>query len=294
MNMNVTKLSKYVAAVIISGLLVSLVACGEASGDETNHTNSSSDESAKVSSSSADDSSDKPTGISFFPDGKKEEVLELGEKLILEHDIQYNQSIRFSYDDLVFESYGDVAITSIEDARNKFPDWPIPEKIGDYHFEDLTLEAERTVPVSMDLVRHEMGTTKTITKSKPPVQYYLCYKNASSQFRISMLPLFLEGEDFFDSMLASPGMVDGIVQLPSRPDSYLRYEDESENESEALSSVDGTIQKMTNLLLVRPKAKDGFAFWVEKLDSTDCLENVTTNFTEKEAISIRDGIWEAF
>lgn len=213
-------------------------------------------------------------------------VLKRGKELLKEYDVEYNQIVRFPHEGFFYQSSGAYAITSLEEAREKYPDFPIPEKLGDFEFVDLTLDWQRTSNVFSDYVPAPKNKIEVLTNKKAPKQYYLCYKNDSTQFKIAMLPAYLEGDhENFEQIAAS--------QIPwtSHPDAYLTI-------NEAAEPI------MLHSLLISPEPDEKYAYFIQKVSKVDCLDgdivdlpisDISENdFSQEEALSIYNAVQEGF
>lgn len=214
--------------------------------------------------------------------GPDARVREMGRELLKLYRLPEDKAIRFSYQGYIYESSGCRVISSLEEARTRYPDYPIPEVLGDYRFQDLTLCPDRTKVLSsgsLDAVR--------ILESRPPDTYWLCYTDGESRFRIQLLPCWdaeeRENWDCFSSHFAV---------WPLYPEVHW---EESGEDGAAFSS-----------LAIPPGPGESYGYFVLKLgelwdleggqrsEEFDCLESSNSPFTEQEAVSIYQGIREGF
>lgn len=205
------------------------------------------------------------------PDRK---IKEKGKELLAKYQVSYEQTIRFPYEGYFYQSHGAYALTSIEEAREKYPEWVIPEKLGDYLFVDLTTYTCRTDVVFPEAVPPPKDTIEIITDEKPD-QYYLCYKNASTRFWINVIPFFgdMDTMDKYD-------LISEFTSWSSYPEIYYQLS------SESISTFDS--------LLILSKPNEEYAFFIHKISEEDCLDNTTVEITKDEALSIYNAIREDF
>lgn len=218
---------------------------------------------------------DKSTDCNDILPSPNAEVLEFGKKLLEEYDVKYNQSIRFPYEGLVYESRGAYALTTIEEVRGKYPDFTIPAKLGEYQFGDLTIDNERTSNVFPDMIPRPKDTIEVLTNHKTPVLYYLCYTDNAIHFRIQVWPVYLEDvREVFEELVLE------YATWSLHSDVYV---------GESLDDP----QKLPYLLI--SSGDDGkYAFFVQKLSTSDCLESDTIDFSEQEALQVYTAIRNDF
>lgn len=232
--------------------------------------------------------------INIISDGKRisfpqEEVFTMGKTLLEEYDVQPNQTLRFPFEEYVFQTHGDKALTSIEEARSKYPDCCIPEKLGKYTFVDFTLYPQRTSFV--DATMHPLRNRLDFPDSVPPpskdkievltdkeaLQYYLCYQKGDSRFNISVMPMYPEifaYEDIAD-------ITRDFIEWESHPRGY--YIPVEENNTSLFQGI---------WISSEPTGK--YNFFIHKISGADCLESDNINFTEDEAHDIYQAILKNF
>lgn len=202
------------------------------------------------------------------------EVLQKGKELLDEYNVQYDETIRFPYKEQVYQTHGAYAITSLEVARERYPEWPIPEALGEYQFKDLTIYPDRTSTVFPNEVPRPKDSIE-ILEDKAPVEYYLCYQKGDSQFQITMIPMYMEdGQDAFSYMQVV------CDEWPSHPDIRI------------FRNADNPLQLDGIVIEAEPGWDYGFV--VRKPSTSDCLECDDAPFSEEEALSIYEGIREGF
>lgn len=204
------------------------------------------------------------------------DVLEQGKVLLAEHNVKGNETIHFAYKDVFYQSHGAKAINSLADAKSQYPDCIIPEKLGNYEFLDFTLYPERTAILFPDMIPMSPKDLAVQT-DKTASQYFLCYGDGSNRFRIEVMPLTEEVFTLKDVQKFTKS-------LPSLPaQANLKCEPEQENNTSVLRSF-----------WVLPEANGKHAFFIQKMEETDCLESNTVSITDKEALYIYNALQKDF
>lgn len=198
-----------------------------------------------------------------------------GKELLEEYQVQPGQTIRFPYGSYLFERHGDVPVTSIEAAQSKYPGWIIPETLGNYAFQDLTLYGDRTTVVDPNLVPTPKAEI-AVLEDEASDQYYLCYGDASGRFVVNVHP---DSEVLQSSALMFSQDPD-YRALPSCPGAWLApaYMDPSS----------------FSALLMTAESDTGYEFLIRKISGTDCLERKAIPFSEEEAQAIYTAIQAEF
>lgn len=256
--------------VFIAIMAVSFSACNQTAGEQGSSTDMA-ETTVPVKAVNVSTKQDPKHVESIILSAPDETVIQKGKELLEEYDIPYNQTIRFPFEGRFYESHGSYALTSLEEAREKYPDWPIPEKLGDYQFADLTLELDRTENVFTNAV--PTNDKVTIKKDKDPSVYFLCYQNGSTRFKIEVIPISL-GPSMFDDLS------DTMTAWPFHPNAYL-------------SSNDNDMCTFRDMIIV-PRENERYAYLIHKITGDDCLESDIVTFNEEEAESIYQGIREGF
>lgn len=201
--------------------------------------------------------------------GPSAAVIEKGKELLKEYQVSYDQTIRFPYEGFYYQTHGAYALTSLEEARKKYPNWPIPETLGDYRFADLTLHVNRTGVVFPDVVPPPKDTIEVLD-DRDPKQYYLCYQDDSSRFRIDVMLVYLI-DDWNEIEF---GQLDTWQPHPE-----VRFE----RDEDGFHSI-----------MIPPESGGKYAFWIQKIEGDDCLESETAPFSEEEALSIVEAVQTGF
>lgn len=198
-----------------------------------------------------------------------------GKDLLEEYQVQPGQTIRFPYESYLFESHGDVPVTSIEAARSKYPGWIIPETLGSYAFQDLTLYQDRTTVVDPNLVPTPKAEI-AVLEDEASDQYYLCYGDASGRFVVNVHP----DSEVLQSRALMFSQDPDYRALPSCPGAWLApaYMDPSS----------------FSALLMTAESDTGYEFLIRKISGSDCLESETIPFSEEEAQAIYAAIQAEF
>lgn len=210
-------------------------------------------------------------------------VREMGRELVQTHRLTDSQAIQFSYQGYVYESNGCRAVSSLEEARTLYPDCPIPKALGDYHFEALTPQSERTrtlYPGSLDAVR--------ILESRPS-DNFLFYTDGETHFRIQLLPCrdSEEQENWEDFSFK-------LAVWPLHPEVYWQAGEEEGEEAaySCLAIPPGPGESYGYLVLRVGPSRD--LKNKQPTDAFDFLESGHYYFTEQQALSIYEGIRERF
>lgn len=206
-------------------------------------------------------------------------AIEMGKKLLQEYEVGFDEVIRFVCDDKHYEAIGAEAITSIKEARKKYPNLSIPKKLGKYKFVDLTVDHSRMREVGENEVPKPSDKIEVLENIQhPPKQFYMCYRNGISQFRVNLLPINIkEVREAYDISILT------FDEWGLHKDAYLQGE---------ISEDDGKLY-ISNLF-ISPEENGELAFWVQKVSNADCLQSSVIDFSEDEASYIYDAIRKKF